>query len=249
MQSLPTLGQIAVAAVEQKQFQALIPRQVVGQHDAGVLAGHAQAGLSLHRPQGIRFGHCAHRLQRLRDDAVHQRIGPDAMLLQPHAKGLAQAPALRQANQQLAQHIAVVLHQLAGQKRQRFIRTLLPAAIQQHQQLGRKTLRHSAVNGQHGGAVCSVQRVARVARVGENDLSSQHRRTHLRPLRCGLQSAAYGLGLQGFIDVRAALAATHPHRIRLPACQRRHARRALRAGGGLHHGDTAQRVAATGVIG
>ena len=169
------------------------------------------------------------------------------MLLQPHAKGLAQAPALRQANQQLAQHIAVVLYQLAGQERQRIIRALLPAAIQQHQQLGWKTLGHSAVNGQHGGAVCGIQRVTRVAGIRENDLSSQHRRAHLRPLRCGLQSAAYGVGVEAFVYIHAVVATPHPHGVRLPAGQRRHTRRALRATGGLHHGDTAQRVAATGL--
>ena len=70
-----------MAEIEDEQLQPLVWLEIVGHRDRGVTARKLQSGLVLDRPHRIGLGHGADRLERLGDDAVDQRIDPDALVL------------------------------------------------------------------------------------------------------------------------------------------------------------------------
>jgi hypothetical protein len=114
----PLLGEQCVAQVEQEQLEPLMAGEVVGDDDVGMAARQLQAGLRLDGPQRVRLGHGAHRLKGFGDDAVHQRICPDRLGLQPVGEGRRALPLVRQGHDEAAQDFAVARHQFARQQRQ-----------------------------------------------------------------------------------------------------------------------------------
>ena len=79
----PALGKAGMSEVEDEELQPLGRLEIVDDVDRFVPAGDDEPVLPLDRPQRIGLGDCAHRLERLRDDAVDQAVRPDAVLAQP----------------------------------------------------------------------------------------------------------------------------------------------------------------------
>lgn len=89
--------------IQQKQLAALVGFQAIGHDQLRMQAGQQHTWLRLDYPQGVRFGHGADRIERLRDDAVNQRIDPNALRFQPRQESGMQVPVTRQLQNNIAQ--------------------------------------------------------------------------------------------------------------------------------------------------
>ena len=173
-----------MAEIENEELQPLVGLEIAGHRDRGVTAGKLEAGLVLDRPKRIGLGHRAERLERLGDDAVDQRIDPDALVLDPAPRLRRNAPSGRAPPSTAARNALPLAGVNSHGKR---VIGSAPArwrASKQFGELGRERPRRSRVRPVGGiGFVAAIGGVRhRAARLVEQALD-------LVPLRRGVDSA------------------------------------------------------------
>ena len=194
-------------------------------------AGEREAGLVLDRPQGVGLGDRAQRLERLGDDAVDQRIDPEALLPGPPARLFRRLPALEHVEHDSAQDLAVGWRQFAREKRDRR-GAGAPAGEQKFRQLGGKRSGRRALR-----PVGRIGLVAAVGGVGDSAARGEEEALEFVPLGRRVDARADAFDLDALVHDRAVAEAFDQNRIGPGAREGRDPPAAFRASGGPSHRD------------
>jgi hypothetical protein len=202
--------------------------------DGRMLARDRQPRLSLNGPERIRLRHRACRLDRLRHDAIDQRIAPDDPLRQPGHEGRVWNMAARKVHDQIPQHLAIPRDQLAGQYRQGH-RAAAEARVEKCQQFHWKGARNPI------DAVPFDQDISLVSGIAQhNSRLFDENPPDLGPVAGGRERARYRSNAQLPLDRPPLLQPPDDHRKTFGGRQGPDASGTRRITRRLHHSDGSQ---------
>src|ERR1700722_18506761 len=197
-----------------------------------------KARLGLDRPQRVRRRDRAQWVERLGDDAVDQRIDPDALLPDPAAGFRRRLPAIQHVEDHAAQDLAVRRRQLAGEEHDR----VGAGSVTRKQELGEL----GRIRPGRPGVwpVVGIGLIAAIGGVRYGAARGDEQPLEFVPLRDSVDAGADALNLYDFVDDRPVAEAFDENRIRLARGKGGDPPAALWTPRGSRDGDAAHGLAA-----